>query len=76
MIEPTFAIQRPIILRPGFPSYDIESNQIKAYLGEYIVFQLEFAEGEFAELRIPFESGLDSGLITCTNSEEIDVQHD
>jgi hypothetical protein len=76
VIDPEFEIQRPFVVSRGYPASYIESNQVKAFLGEYVVFELEIAEGEWAELRIPFEAGLDSGILKVTNEEVACVEHD
>jgi hypothetical protein len=47
VIDPEFEIQRPFVVSRGYPASYIESNQVKAFLGEYVVFELEIAKGEW-----------------------------
>lgn len=68
-VIPILKINRPFVIQHGITGY-IESNCINAYTGEWVVFPLEMADGEIAELRIPFEAAIDGGLVTCDNEDE------
>jgi hypothetical protein len=63
------AINRPLVLRRGIEG-EIESNQMNAYLNEWVVFKLPLSEGSFGELRMPIEDALEQGLVIAADKLE------
>lgn len=75
MIEPELELNRPFVVPRRAQGY-VESNCVNAYVGEWVVFKCDIGEGDYIELRLPFERALEDGVVTCTNLEALDGDDD
>jgi hypothetical protein len=60
------AVNRPILVKRGWTG-EIVVNEIKAFLGEYVIFELPLDSGSVCELRMPVEDALAEGLICAAD---------
>lgn len=60
------AVNRPMIIKRGWPG-NIRVNEIQAYIGEWVVFELPISDTNNMEIRMPIEDALESGLVIASD---------
>lgn len=56
------AVNRPIIIHRGVDG-EVVSNEVAAFIGEWIVFKMQLNDTVAAELRIPIDEAFETGLV-------------